>query len=397
MFLDSLIKRNPTFLKSVVKLHQEGKLPANCYVLDVDAIRANAGKLAKAGEKNKVKVFGMTKQIGRCPPAVQAMVEGGVRRFVAVDMDDGRALYHHGFQIGHLGHLVQIPRFEADAAVAMRPDYLTVFSLEKAQEAAAAAQARGLVQNILLRIHADGDRFYKGHEGGFPAADAVDVAKKIAATNGLKFAGITTFPALLFSEEEKKVTGTHNLSTLEKTAEALRRAGFDELEINAPGTTSSEVIATLASAGATQVEPGHALTGTTPLHAVKQLPEEPAFIYLSEIAHVYKGSPYCFGGGLYVDPVFPDYQVTALVGSNPDKILDNRIDVEFPPINAIDYYGILHPDGKPARSGDTVVFGFRPQAFITRALVSAVSGAAGDNPHVEGVWRVDGSRTNWPF
>ncbi len=397
MFLDTHIKRNAAFLKAVVSLHQQGKLPANSYVLDTDAIRANASRLAATGAQHNVKVFGMTKQLGRCPAAVRAMVDGGVRRFVAVDMDDARALHRHGFQLGHLGHLVQIPRAEADAAIAMRPDYLTVFSLRKAEEAAAAARARGTTQRILIRVHADGDRFYKGHEGGFPAASAVDVAKKIAAIDGLTFAGITTFPALLFSEVEKTVAGTHNLSTLERTAATLRAAGFTALEINAPGTTSSEVIAALAAAGATQVEPGHALTGTTPLHAVRDLPEEPAFVYLSEIAHVHNGLPYCFGGGLYIDPVFPDYPVTALVGSDPEAALKNRIQVEFPPATAIDYYGILHPEGKPAAPGDSVVFGFRPQAFVTRAYVSAVSGAAGGSPRVEGVWTSDGARSEWPF
>lgn len=397
MFLDVLMRRNPAFLKAVVALHREGRLPANCYVLDADTMRENARILAAAAARDKMKIFGMTKQIGRCPSAVKAVVDGGIRRFVAVDMDDARALYRHGFQLGHLGHLVQIPRFEADAAVAMRPDYLTVFSLGKAAEIAAAARARGVEQKILLRVKAPGDRFYKGHEGGFPAEQAVEAAKAVAGMRGLVFAGITTFPALLFAEDEKAVSPTHNLSTLGKTAEALAKAGFKDLEINAPGTTSSEVMPKLAAAGATQVEPGHALTGTTPLHAVRDLPEAPGIVYLSEVAHVHEGLPYCFGGGLYIDPVFPAYPVTALVGADPDAALKNRIRVEFPPDNAIDYYGILHPEGKPAAEGDTVVFGFRPQVFVTRAYVSAVSGAASGRPAVEGIWKADGSRSEWPF
>ena len=35
--------------------------------------------------------------------------------------------------------------------------------------------------------------------------------------------------------------------------------------------------------GGHQGEPGHALTGTTPLHAVLDLPEIPALVYVSEI------------------------------------------------------------------------------------------------------------------
>lgn len=397
MFLDVLMKRNPAFIQAAIALHQQGKIPANTYVLDADAMRANARLQADAAKKFGVKVFGMAKQIGRCPPAVKAIVEGGVDRFVAVDMECARSLYRHGFHLGHVGHLVQIPKFEAPAAAAMRPDYWTVFSLQKAEEAGAASVAQGRVQDTLIRIFAPGDRFYKGHEGGFPAADAVKIAEKISKIPGLRFTGITTFPALLYSEEDKKINPTANLSTLEKTAGALRKAGFKNLEINAPGTTSSAVIDKLAAAGATQVEPGHALTGTTPLHAVSDLPEKPAILYLSEIAHVHEGNPYCFGGGLYIDPIFPDYQVTALVGSEPAAALKNRINVEFPPPTAIDYYAILHPAGKKANEADSVVFGFRPQVFVTRGCVTAISGADGSNPTVEGIWNSDGTRLEWPL
>lgn len=53
----------------------------------------------------------------------------------------------------------------------------------------------------------------------------------------------------------------------------------------------------LARDGATQVEPGHGLTGTTPLHAVADLAEEPAIAYVSEVSHLWNGKAYVFGGG----------------------------------------------------------------------------------------------------
>ena len=61
----------------------------------------------------------------------------------------------------------------------------------------------------------------------------------------------------------------------------------------------------LADAGATQVEPGHGLTGTTPLHALEDLPEIPAVVYVTEISHFIDGEAYCFGGGLYYRPDLP--------------------------------------------------------------------------------------------
>jgi len=156
-------------------------------------------------------------------------------------------------------------------------------------------------------------------------------------------------------------------------------------------------MAALAAAGTTQVEPGHGLTGSTPLHAVRDLPEDPAMLYLSEISHIYNGHPYCFGGGLYIDPVFPPYDVQALVGADPDAALGNAVKATLPPPSAIDYYGILDPnEGKPIRTGDTVIFGFRVQAFVTRAYVVPVSGISKGEPAVEGIWTPHGQKAKWP-
>jgi predicted amino acid racemase len=162
------------------------------------------------------------------------------------------------------------------------------------------------------------------------------------------------------------------------------------VEINAPGTTSTEVLETLARHGATQVEPGHALTGTTPLHARKDLVELPAVLYLTEVSHRHGNAAYCFGGGMYVDPVFPGYQVRALVN-------DRLIDAELPPPEAIDYYGRLLPgDGVMPATGDSVVFGFRIQAFVTRAYVSAIDGVSAGRPRVAGIWSAAGEPVSWP-
>ncbi|MGE5464898.1 MAG: YhfX family PLP-dependent enzyme, partial [Syntrophothermus sp.] len=161
--------------------------------------------------------------------------------------------------------------------------------------------------------------------------------------------------------------------------------------------TSIAVMEILASAGATQVEPGHALTGTTPLHAVRALVEQPAALYLSEISHIANGHPYCFGGGLYIDPVFSDYDVRALVGRDPGRVARQPVSVKIPPANAIDYYGILEPSPLDViRVGDTVTFGFRIHAFITRAYVIPVSGITSGSPKVEGVFTTGGRKTSWP-
>jgi predicted amino acid racemase len=398
MFLNVLLRRNARLIKAAITLHQQGRIPANCYVIDLDAVCANAAVLSVEAARHGLKIFAMTKQMGRNGSFCRALKAGGLSSAVVVDMQCARACRAAGLVIGHIGHLVQIPRAEVAVAAAMTPDYWTVFNIEKAVEAASAAERLSRRQDLLARIQAPGDIFYLGHEGGFIAADVVKVADEIDRLPGGRFAGVTTFPALLFDQASRKVQPTPNLKTLEVAAEALARAGRRGLEVNAPGTNSSILFATLASAGATQVEPGHGLTGTTPLHVVEDLPELPAVAYVSEISHFHAGKAYCFGGGLYIDPIFSDYQVKAVVSRTPEIRTAALMSVEIPPPAAIDYYGIIDLSSRveAPRVGDTVVFGFRPQIFVTRAYTVGIAGLAAGRPIVEPVYDAFGRVTEWP-
>ena len=395
MFLDLTLRRNPNLVEQAIALHQAGKIPANCYVIDLDAVERNASLIAGEAAKHGLKTFAMTKQMGRNGDFCKAVSKGGIPAAVVVDMECARACHRAGMRIGHIGHLVQIPRREAAAAASLTPEYWTVFAAEKAAEASAANVAAGRVQPTLARIVAPGDTFYRGHEGGYAAADVIAAADAIDAAPGLSFAGLTSFPTQLYDAESRKVKPTSNLTTLAKAAEALAAAGRSNIEINAPGTTSTEILPMLAAAGATQVEPGHGLTGTTPLHVVEDRPETPAVVYLSEVSHRIGSEAFCFGGGLYIDPVFPDYPLRAIVSRDPTASANALKPVEIPGPAAIDYYGMIQ-DAAP-QVGDSVVFGFRPQIFVTRAYSVGVAGLSKGAPIVGAIHDAFGRVADWPL
>ncbi len=376
MFLDVLRRRNYQFLLAAASLHQRHELPANSLVLDIETVGRNAALISREAARLDLEVLAMTKQVGRHPDFAAALLKNGIDSSVAVDMDCAQANAAAGLRIGNLGHLVQVPAAEATAASALEPANWTVFSLAKANEAAAAARSHNRVQDLLLRVHGEGDTFYPGHEGGFDVTELPEALRGLRELDSVRVAGVTTFPALLFDEERGRVRLTPNVRTLQKAAELLRDTGVPDVRVNAPGTTSSTVLELLADAGATQVEPGHGLTGTTPIHALEDLPEEPAAAYLSEISHHYGGRAYFFGGGLYVDPVFRRYQPTALVfplgGDEP-----MLVPAHLPPEGMIDYYGQLEQkEGPPFPIGSTVILGFRFQAFVTRARVVGIDAVA---------------------
>ncbi|MCU1544361.1 MAG: putative amino acid racemase [Microbacteriaceae bacterium] len=400
MFLNLLRRRNPAFLEAIAELHREGALPTNTFAIDLDAVSRNAGAFVAETARLGLQPFAMTKQIGRNPDVSRVLVEAGLTHAVGVDLQCAIAAATGGLRIGHLGHLVQIPRHEAAIAASLEPLYWTVFNEAKAREAGVAALSRGRVQDVLLRVVHEGDRFYTGHEGGFPLEGIVAAADLIDAIPGVRFAGITTFPATLFDPERGTAEATPNRSTLTAAVQLLRAAGRTGIQVNAPGTTSVSVLEALADAGATQVEPGHGLTGTTPAHAVSDLVEEPAIAYVSEVSHLHNDRAYVFGGGLYVDPVLAGVGTSAIVvatGRNassatvPVADLDT-LPVEMPAPDAIDYYATIPLNGRTdVAVGDTVIFGFRPQVFVTRANTAAVSGVGTGTHKVQGIWASDGS------
>ncbi|MCI6699568.1 MAG: alanine racemase [Lachnospiraceae bacterium] len=395
MFLNKLIESNPEFLKDIIELHQKNELPANSYAIDLDTVYENAKKMVAEAHKYGIKVYPMTKQIGRNPAVIRTLKLAGCDGCVCVDMADARRVHAAGMKIGHLGHLVQVPKAEIDAAILMQPEYWTVFDLEKAR-VISDHMPEGWTQKIMLRIFSDGDTFYTGHEGGIPASEVVEAAKKIGRMPGLKFAGITTFPTQLYNLETQTVEHTHNYRTLLEAKKALEAAGFTNLELNAPGTTSLHLFKEMGEHGVTQVEPGHGLTGSTPIHAVKAMAERPALAYVSEICHFYNGRAYCYGGGMYIDPVFPPYMVRAMVGSDFESAKKHLIECDMPKPEAIDYYGIFKP-AEGIKEGDTVIFGFRAQAFVTRAFVVPISGVSKGSPKIEGIYDSDGKEMGWPY
>ncbi len=371
MFLSMTMERNPEVVSAALDLHRSGSIGPNTFVLDIDRIIENAGVIAEAARDNGLLLYVMTKQVGRNPFMARAAAEGGIPTAVAVDTSEAQQLHRYGVPVGHVGHLVQIPSRDIAAVLSMRPEVVTVFTVEEAEAVARVARAVGVEQDLLLRILEPNDFRYPGQEGGFP----------IAALDGVRVVGLTAFPCLLFDYASRQVQPASNLTSLIRAANLLRRdLSVDVRQVNAPSITCAATMGLLRASGATHGEPGSALTGNTPLHAVSAQPERPAMVYVSEVAGVDGDLAYCFGGGFYAR----SRAARALLATPAG----DRLMAEFLPLppDAIDYYASLHLQaGVRAHVGDSVLFAFRSQVFVSRSRVVAVGGIARDNAAVLGV------------
>jgi predicted amino acid racemase len=387
VFIDVTQRRNPALIETAVELHQTGRIPANCYVIDLDTVSRNAALVAGATRELGLVAYQMTKQFGRNPVVAQAVADAGIPRVVAVDFEEARLLHAHGLPMGHVGHLVQIPARDVPLATEMESDFLTVFGYPQAERISSLVGGTGRSQDLLLRVVGPNDTFYPAQRGGVRVEEAVDVARRIDALPGVRLRGVTSFPVVLWDEATQSLRPTANLSTLGEVSSTLNAAGLDAPVINTPSACCSATFELKAKAGATHVEPGSCLTGQTPLHAVTDQPELPAMIYVSEVSHVTDDAVYGIAGGLYPRSRARTALIYPAAGATP-----TRARVELDPPEAIDYYGALHVDDRRAvRIGDTVVYAFRAQVFVSKCFVAVVSGI-GSDPQLEGVFTSTGFR-----
>ena len=405
MFLDAIRKRNPGLIDATVTFHQSGLLPPNTIVLDADAVAQNATILRKTADELGLHLYFMLKQI-RNPQILDYVLDTQQRNeTVCVDTDDAELIWNAGYGIGHVGHLVQTPVHAIPRILRMRPEVVTVFSQEKARQISQVAGELGITQSLLLRVAGADDVRFPSMEGGIREEGLKEAAQQIGNLPHVRIVGVTNFPSVFYSETDAP-TPTPNLKTSLRCAAALRSMGFEITQVNAPGNTCSLTMRTLAAEGATHVEPGHGLTGTTPFSRDHDLPEIPAMVYVTEILHIWDGFGYVHGGGFYWEDQMilgDDFRNRVLVGNDPESIRDGEaVFAGCSPSDQrilIDYYGVLEQGTKRAlRIGDSAVFAFRTQAFATRSAHTAViRGISEGKPTLLGVYDRCGHRLQrWP-
>lgn len=378
MFLDVTLRRNKKLVETAFELHQSGVIEPDTFIIDADSVLYNAECIKKEGDRYGIKLYFMTKQIGRNPYIASELMKLGYDGAVAVDWREAQMLSQNGIKLGHVGHLVQIPSGKIESILLEKPEVITVYSVEKAKQISDAAKRLGITQNIMLRAIDEGDILYPAQYGGFYINEIAENAEKIASLPNINIYGITSFPCFLFNPESKKIEKTKNMDTLLIAKKIIEnKLGLKLHEINAPSCTCTSIIKKIYDCGGTHGEPGHGLTGTTPLHAVSDQVEIPSVVYVSEVSHNLDKSCYCYGGGYYRR----SHAVNAIAGKDISNA--KRFKVKEPSMESIDYYFELsgHAD-----VGDTVIFANRSQIFVTRSHVAVIKGIQKGSPQVVGIY-----------
>ncbi len=385
MYLKMMMERNPDFLSSVLDMVGDGRLEPDTYALDVDSIMENAALLLAEGKRCGIDLFFMTKQFGRNPRIARMLMEAGYPGAVAVDFREATHLIENGVCVMHAGHLVQIPDALIDRFV-RSVRYITAFSVEKASAIGKAARAASKIQDVFLRVVRKGDCIFPGQRGGFELERIDEIVPSLVQIEGIRIAGLTSFPCFTFDAGQRRFDPTANLETIVRAKRMIEeRWSIPVPHLNMPSATCLETIPMIAASGGTQGEPGHAFTGYTPKEAVETTPLKPAIVYATEVSHSCadrdgRAISCLFGGGYYrrghVRNAF------LRVGGSPEVAKVIPPDPVF-----IDYYFDVEgtfPSGSPA------LMAFRTQVFATRSRVALVEGMRRGTPRIVEVYDSQG-------
>ncbi|MEA2597511.1 MAG: hypothetical protein QOF01_3980, partial [Thermomicrobiales bacterium] len=261
MLIDRILERNPALIEAAVRLHQDGAIPPNTWLFDLDAVAHNARLQADAAKTLGLTTFVMTKQYSRNPMVTTVALAQGLYKTVAVDVFGAKVMHRYGIPIGHVGHLNQIPKHDVARVLDMRPDIITVYSVEAARRISEVAGTNDLVQDLLVRVYRPGDIFFPGQEGGFRAEELLSAASEIQRLPNVRIVGVTSFPCLSynFADSREPVQFNPNMETILDAARRLEHElGIEITVINTPGNTSVRTFQMIKEDGATHVEPGHA-------------------------------------------------------------------------------------------------------------------------------------------
>lgn len=384
MFVEQTRKRNRELVDAAFYFHQSGQLLPDSYLIDVDAFCENGKKILAEAKKHDFRMYFMLKQVGRNPYLAKKLIELGYDGAVTVDFKEALTMLEHEIPIGNVGHLVQVPTAIMEKIVAYAPEVMTVYSLDKVYAIDRAAGRLGKKQGILLRVFGENDMIYSGQTAGFTLDEMKEAVLEIKENcPNIVIAGVTSFPCYLYKEEIGEIAATENLHTLLAAKERLEELGYHDLIINTPSATCVKTVDMMVRLGGNCGEPGHGLTGTTPLHAVSDQPEIPAMVYVSEISHNFLGKAYCYGGGHYRR----SHMSHALVGK--DERTARMLTVLAPSDESIDYHFGL---SEQCEVGETVVMAFRSQIFVTRSDVVLVEGISSGKPKIVGVYDSQGRK-----
>ena len=401
--MSKTVRKNQKLVEVAIELHQSGEIPPDTYVIDLDMVTSNSEKLQFEAKRVGLKSYICSKEFGRNPIVIKSIMNTGMKEALGYDIEEIKVLHRYGIPIAHVGHFGQIPSSDLQWVMKeVKPEFITVYSLEKARAISKIAGQLGTVQKVLVKVIEDARLERLATASGFVEDEVISFAKQLHDLEHLKVAGVTCYPATDFSLISKAHSLSEPFKSMMRVAKRMTdEVGIEVEQVNACGRNCVANLELTANNGATVIEPGHAFIGTLPNFLFEDdSPELPAVVYVTEISHLFSNYAMAFGDNFMATAVFGSLKndikyeyLNAFIGDNPTDLIKNGPALALPQnlwqsdLGWSMYANILPKKEHKAKVGDTVVFGYRPQIYrVPRGRTAVVSGIRRNNPKILGIF-----------
>ncbi len=235
-------------------------------LIDLDILDANLAFLQRACERSGKNLRVHFKSL-KCGSLARYLAAKGVRGFLCAKLNEAEVLFESGITDVFVANEVIGPRKLARLAALARRGKVRVCvdDAGNVRELAEAARREGVTLEVLVEVDTGMSRC-----GVAPGEPALELARKVAAEQGLRFVGLQGYDGhlqMLPDPETKRAKCIEGLEQLKATRELLERAGLPVTVVTGAGTGTWE-FANEHSA-LTELQPGSFLLMDAAYHTVR--------------------------------------------------------------------------------------------------------------------------------
>lgn len=235
-------------------------------LLDLDVIDANLNKLFKACRLRKVACRVHFKSL-KCAGLAKYIAERGADGFLCAKLSEAEVLVDAGLtDVFIANQLVGPLKLTRLAELAKRAKVRAcVDNADNIEQMGRAATAAGATIGVLVEVDVGMNRC-----GVAPGEDALVLAKKVAATPGLKFVGLQGYDGhlqMLPDPAERQAKCLAGLEKLVGTRKLIEQAGIPVEVVTGAGTGTWEFVSSFP--GMTEIQPGSFVLMDAAYHAVR--------------------------------------------------------------------------------------------------------------------------------
>lgn len=235
-------------------------------LLDLDVLDANFGRMRDACRQRSVNLRVHFKSL-KCGGLARYLAERGVAGFLCAKLNEAEVLADAGIRdIFVANQIVGLVKLRRLAELAKRATVsVCVDDPANVDAMGEAARAAGVTLGVLVEVDIG-----MGRCGVSPGQPALDLARRVQATDGLRFLGLQGYDGhlqLLPNAAERQAGCLRGLEQLVGTRRLIEAAGLPVAVVTGAGTGTWEWVS--AYDGVTEIQPGSFLLMDCAYHGIR--------------------------------------------------------------------------------------------------------------------------------